>query len=74
MFGAIPQHLKQYLIQNFSTHFLREGTITMIVLQCTELHFLSNMESTIHHFHSMSNMFTIDNLISFIRPLVSHFS
>ena len=42
MFGAIHQHLKQNLIQNFSTHFLREGTITIIVLLCTELHFLSN--------------------------------
>ena len=35
MFGAIHQHLKQYLIQNFFTHSRREGTITMIVLQCT---------------------------------------
>ena len=42
MFGGIHQHLKQYLIQNFSTHSRREGTITMIVLQCTGLHFLSN--------------------------------
>ena len=42
MFGAIHQHLKQYLIQNFSTHSRREGTITMIiVLQYTGLHFLS---------------------------------
>ena len=42
MFGAIHQHLKQYLIQNVSTHSRREGTITMIVPQCTELRFLSN--------------------------------
>ena len=42
MFAAIQQHLKQYAIQNFSTHSRREGTITMIVLKCTELHFLSN--------------------------------
>ena len=42
MFGAIRQHLKQYLIQNFSTPSRREGTITMIVPQCTELHFLTN--------------------------------
>ena len=42
MFGALHQHLKQYLIQNVSTPSRREGTTTMIVLQCTELHFLSN--------------------------------
>ena len=30
MFGAIHQHLKQYLIQNVSTHSRRKGTITMI--------------------------------------------
>ena len=33
--------VKQYLIQNFSSHSPREGTITMIALQCTELPFLS---------------------------------
>ena len=42
MFGAVHQHLKQYLIQNFSTHSRREGTITTIMLQRTELHLLSN--------------------------------
>ena len=43
MFGTIYQHLKQYLIKKFSIHYRREGTITMFVLQCTELHFLSNI-------------------------------
>ena len=38
---AVKEHLKQYLIQKFPTHSRRDGTITMIVLQCTELHFLS---------------------------------
>ena len=42
MFGAVHQHLKQYLIQNFSPHSRREGTITMTMLQRTELHLLSN--------------------------------
>ena len=40
MFGAIDQHLKQYLIKKISSNSRREGTITMIVLQCTGLHFL----------------------------------
>ena len=44
MFSAIHQHLKQYLIQNLSTHSCREVSITMIALQCTELHFLSKFE------------------------------
>ena len=68
MFGAIHHHLKQYLIQNFSTHSRREGTITMIVLQWTELHFLSN------NYLSMSNTVIIGNVISFLCPVVSHFS
>ena len=44
MVGAIHHLLKQDLIQNFSTRSRREGTITvtMIVLQCTALNFLSN--------------------------------
>ena len=71
MFGAIHQHLRQYLIQNFSPHSRREGTITMIVLRCTGLHFLSNNYPP---FRSMSNTFTIGKLISFICPVVSHFS
>ena len=44
MFGAIHQHLKRYLIQNFSTHSRREGTITTI-----ELHFLSNYQPFSQH-------------------------
>ena len=58
MFGAIQQHLKQYLIHNFSTHSRREGTITMIVLQCTK----------IHHFHSMScnDIFPLSSSIAFL--------
>ena len=47
LFGAVHQHLKQYLIQNFSTHSRREGTITMIMLQRRELHLLSNKLSAI---------------------------
>ena len=47
MFGTIHQHLKQYLIQNFSTHYRREGTITMIVRRCTGLHFLFHLSSSI---------------------------
>ena len=39
MFGAIHQHFKQYLIQNFSTHSPREGTITMIVLSAQDFIF-----------------------------------
>ena len=69
MFGTIHQHLKQYLIQNFSTHSRREGTVSMIVLQCTKLHF---SWTTIHHFHSMSNTFTIGNLFSNIAFLIEH--
>ena len=46
MFGAIHQHPKQYLIQNFSTHSRREGTVTMIVLQGRGPHFLSTKLST----------------------------
>ena len=46
MFGAIHQHLKQNLIQNFSTHSRPEGAITMIVLQCTELEQLSTIFTT----------------------------
>ena len=42
MFVAIHEHHKQYLIENFSTYSRFEGTITMIMLQCTELHFLLN--------------------------------
>ena len=38
----VQNALPNILIQNFSTHSRREGTITMIVLQCTGLHFLSN--------------------------------
>ena len=69
MFGAIRQHLKQCLIQIFPTNSRREGTITMIV--CTELHFLSNNYPAFsqHQYHV-----TIGNLISFICPVVSHFS
>ena len=47
MFGTIHQHLKQYLIQNFSTHYRREGTITMIVRRCAGLHFLFHLSSSI---------------------------
>ena len=39
---VVKEHLKYYLIPNFSTHSRREGTVTMIVLHCTGLHFLSN--------------------------------
>ena len=39
MFDATHQHFKRYLIKKFSTHFRRGGTITMIALQYTELHF-----------------------------------
>ena len=42
MFVAIHEHHKQYLIENFSTYSRCEGTITIIMLQCTELHFLLN--------------------------------
>ena len=58
MFGAIQQHLKQYLIHNFSTQSRREGTITMIVLQCTKL----------HYFHSMScnDIFHLSSSIAFL--------
>ena len=57
MFGAVHQHLKQYLIQNFSTHSRREGTITMIMLQRTELHLLSNsMSNSPDIFHLSSLM------------------
>ena len=50
MFGATHQRLKQYLIQNLSTHPRREGTLTMIAPQCTELHFqLDNYPPLSHH-------------------------
>ena len=50
MFGATHQYLKQYLIKKFSTHSRREGTITTMALQCTELYYLSyNYPSSSQH-------------------------
>ena len=71
MFGTIHQHLKQYLIQIFPLTIVvkeqlpwsRDGAQDSIFSRIT-----------IHHFHSMSNTFTIGNLISFICPVVSNFS
>ena len=62
MFSAIHQHLKQYVIQNFS--------LTLVVKEqwprsCYNAQDSIFSRTTIHHFHSMSNTFTTGNLIFF---------
>ena len=69
MFGAIHQRLKQYLI--FSTHSRRQEQQPWSWNSEQNSIFF---RKTTHYFQSMSNMFTIGNLVSFTCPVESHFS
>ena len=66
--SATPQAI---FISNFSSHSRHEETITMIVLQCTRLHFLSSNHPPFsqHDWH----VYTIGNLISFICLSIAFF-
>ena len=52
-------------------HLFNQYVFILLTKMRTET---KTVPSTIHYFHSKSNTFTIDNLISFICPVVSHFS